>query len=106
VEYALVNGLIEPGRAVPAEYLRGYQAAVNQLIDKLLGGARMSQRAAAEAMIATPDLSQATWGLYASRVIESQFNGRGIRVAVLDTGMDLNHPDFAGRSITHQSFMR
>ena len=66
----------------------------------------MSQRTVAEALITAPDLSQATWGLYASRVVESQFSGRGIRVAVLDTGMDLNHPDFAGRSITHQSFIR
>jgi hypothetical protein len=49
----------------------------------LLGGARVSQRAVSEAMIATPDLSQATWGLYASRVVESRFSGRGIRVAVL-----------------------
>jgi len=106
VEYVLANGLIEPGRAVPAEYLRGYQGAVNQLIDGLLGGARVSQRAVAEAVITAPDLSQATWGLYASRVVESQFSGRGIRVAVLDTGMDLNHSDFAARSITHQSFIQ
>jgi hypothetical protein len=57
VEYVLANGLIEPGRAVPAEYLRGYQAAVNQLIDGLLGGARVSQRAVAEAVITAPELS-------------------------------------------------
>jgi subtilisin family serine protease len=106
VEYVLANGLIEPGRAAPAEYLRGYQAAVNQLIDGLVGGAHVSQRAATPAVMTTPDLSQATWGLYASRVLESQFSGRGIRVAVLDTGMDLNHPDFAGRSIMAQSFIR
>ena len=33
------------------------------------------------------------------------FSGRGIRVAVLDTGLDLQHPDFVGRSITAQSFI-
>jgi subtilisin family serine protease len=106
VEYALADGLIEPGRAASADYLRGYQAAVNQLIDGLLGGARVSQRGVVGAAIAAPDLSQATWGLYAARVVESQFSGRGIRVAVLDTGMDLNHPDFAGRVITGQSFIQ
>jgi len=28
-----------------------------------------------------------------------------VKIAVLDTGMDLNHPDFAGRVITAQSFV-
>ena len=30
--------------------------------------------------------------------------GQGIRIAVLDTGLDLSHPDFAGRSIETKSF--
>jgi subtilisin family serine protease len=104
MEYILADGLMEPGRIIPAEYLRGYQTAVNQLIDGLLGGG--SVRAVPEAVMAAPDLSQATWGLYASRVVESRFSGRGIRIAVLDTGMDLNHPDFASRNIIHQSFIQ
>ena len=41
----------------------------------------------------------ATWGLVKCRVPLSLRSGAGIRVAVLDTGMDLGHPDFAGRSI-------
>jgi subtilisin family serine protease len=39
----------------------------------------------------------ATWGLAACRVPPSTRSGAGIRVAVLDTGMDMGHPDFAGR---------
>ena len=35
----------------------------------------------------------------------SSFTGKGIRVAVLDTGMDLKHPDFKGRSIRRASFI-
>jgi subtilisin len=31
--------------------------------------------------------------------------GGGIKVAVLDTGMDLGHPDFVGRSFTSASFV-
>lgn len=46
-----------------------------------------------------------TWGLRASGVDRSQATGSAIRVAVLDTGLDLDHPDFAGRSITARSFV-
>jgi subtilisin len=51
------------------------------------------------------DESQATWGLQATKVVGSSRTGRGIRVAVLDTGFDEQHPDFAGRSITPRSFV-
>jgi len=46
-----------------------------------------------------------TWGLSACRVPQSQFSGKGIKVAVLDTGFDLGHPEFAGRSFVTNSFV-
>jgi subtilisin family serine protease len=46
-----------------------------------------------------------TWGLRATAVDATTATGAGIRVAVLDTGFDLEHPDFAGRAITSQSFV-
>jgi hypothetical protein len=49
--------------------------------------------------------AHATWGLQTTRVTRSRFTGRGVRVAILDTGLDLQHPDFAGRSIVSQSFV-
>lgn len=51
------------------------------------------------------DAAAATWGLDATGVLGSEFDGSGIRVAVLDTGIDLGHPDFAGRRIITQSFV-
>jgi subtilisin family serine protease len=51
------------------------------------------------------DESQNTWGLQATKVVQSRFSGRGIKVAVLDTGLDLQHPDFSGRHITAASFV-
>jgi len=45
-----------------------------------------------------------TWGLNACRVPMSAFNGTGIRVAVLDTGFDVGHPEFAGRSFVTSTF--
>ncbi|HEX6364051.1 MAG TPA: S8 family serine peptidase [Albitalea sp.] len=46
-----------------------------------------------------------TWGLARCKVPPSVRSGAGIRVAVLDTGMDIAHPDFAGRLVTAQSFV-
>jgi subtilisin family serine protease len=60
------------------------------------------------------DESKATWGLQILNVANSPFSGRGVKVAVLDTGMDLNmepdgtiryHPDFEGRKISQASFV-
>lgn len=47
----------------------------------------------------------ATWGLVRCKVPPSVRSGVGIKVAVLDTGLDLGHPDFAGRLIVSQSFV-
>jgi subtilisin len=51
------------------------------------------------------DTEQATWGLDATRVPSSPYSGRGIRVAILDTGLDLRHPDLAERTIAVRSFV-
>jgi subtilisin len=49
--------------------------------------------------------SQAAWGIGATRVEQSAYSGAGIKIAVLDTGFDLAHPDFAGRVIAMRSFV-
>ena len=51
------------------------------------------------------DTPSSTYGLKATNVISSRFTGAGIKVAVLDSGMDLNHPDFKGRVIQHSVFV-
>ncbi|WP_173922994.1 S8 family serine peptidase [Agromyces sp. Marseille-P2726] len=50
------------------------------------------------------------WGLKAVRAIPpilhtAPWTGAGMRIAVLDTGIDLEHPDFAGRIIASESFI-
>lgn len=87
---------------LPLEYLRGYRDAINHLYDQLTGTGAVEGE---EALIAFQDTAQFTWGLQATRVNTSRFSGQGVRVAVLDTGLDLQHPDVRGRRIVNQSFI-
>ncbi len=83
-----------------AEYLRGFRAAVDRIAADLGGREEDADDDELEA-----EVLGATWGLRACRVPQSTRSGAGIRLAVLDTGLDLNHPDFAGRPITAASFV-
>ncbi|MDB5886234.1 MAG: putative in family peptidase [Polaromonas sp.] len=51
------------------------------------------------------DTAALTWGLQASKVATSNFTGNGIKVAILDTGLALAHPDFVGRPMVSKSFI-
>ncbi|MCU0547600.1 MAG: S8 family serine peptidase [Oscillatoriaceae cyanobacterium Prado104] len=92
--YAINDGL-------SADYLRGYRDAVNHLYEK----ATDTEAAESQAKECFADDLGSTWGLKATKVMNSQLTGKDIKVAVLDTGLDLLHPDFAGRSIVSQSFV-
>lgn len=83
------------------EYLRGFVSAA-ETIARDLKGEMPTPESEEEAAAAT----SATWGLIACKVSTSSYNGLGIKVAVLDTGMDLGHPDFARRSFTSETFVR
>ncbi|MDX3662303.1 S8 family serine peptidase [Streptomyces sp. ID05-26A] len=60
---------------------------------------------AAEAEVQAVDESVLTWGLQAVGADVSTATGKGIKIAVLDTGWEKNHPDFTGRAITTKSFI-
>lgn len=51
------------------------------------------------------DTGDTTWGVKATNILGSNSTGSGIKVAVLDTGMELGHPDFTGRNIQHSVFV-
>jgi subtilisin family serine protease len=92
--YAIEDGL-------SPEYLRGYRDAVDNLYQK----ATTEEIEAIQKKECFADDIKFTWGLKATKVKDSLLTGSEIKVAVLDTGMDLLHPDFAGRSIVSQSFV-
>jgi hypothetical protein len=108
VQNALTEGgpveAIEPEYFVFAEsseFLRGFASATSTMARELgvrtdLGGAE--EEVDAEAL-------GATWGLKRCKVPPSVRSGVGIKVAVLDTGMDGGHPDFAGRIVSGQTFV-
>jgi subtilisin family serine protease len=85
----------------PGEYLRGFLRAA-ETIAKDLGGVGPTPAAHSEEQVL---VLGATWGLIACKVPPSSRNGSGIKVAVLDTGFDLGHPDFAGRPVVSATFV-
>lgn len=97
---------LEPERIARAvggtpDYVRGWRDAVDAMSGKLL-----EQTAPpAVAMAAAEVAATATWGLIATNVLNSSLSGQGIRIAILDTGLDLSHPDFAGRQIETKNFV-
>lgn len=85
--------------AAGSEYLRGFLAAANT-IARDLKGVPVPEPEEVEA-----EVLGATWGLIRCKVPPSSRSGVGIKVAVLDTGMDLGHPDFSGRPMTTNTFV-
>src|SRR4051794_18965065 len=99
---------VEPERVLYAiderppslEYVRGFRDGVSCLYDALKAGGPDD---AADPGFSDND--SFTWGLQATQASVSSQTGADIAVAILDTGFDLAHPDFAGRSIVSQSFV-
>ncbi len=86
-----------------SSYVEGYRDGVADLAGRIVGTG--GGGGAAPAPPPFEDTAAATWGIQAVQAMTSPFTGRGVRVAVLDTGLDLEHPDFAGRAITSESFV-
>jgi len=110
------NGaILEPERVVHVldedfgSYLQGYKDAINHIASKYGKGGYPGQEENDELEAGIQALG-ATYGLKNTKVVVSlpwrqRFTGKNIKVAVLDTGLDLAHPDFAGRHIFSRSFV-
>jgi subtilisin family serine protease len=101
VTEAYLQNFATQGAKTSGDYLRGFLQAA-EMIAKEFGydGERSTVDEQEEAQALG-----VTWGLSACRVPPSSRSGLGIKVAVLDTGMDTGHADFAGRAIMGASFV-
>jgi subtilisin len=93
-EYFMFASQINPG-----DYLRGVLRTAEMIYEDLGQGAAVAPGEVSAAVAGV------TWGLVACKVPPSSLNGSGIKVAVLDTGFDLGHPEFAGRSFVTNTFV-
>jgi len=84
-----------------AEFIRGFASAANAIARDYQDA---SSSVSSENEFNTKGAG-ATWGLVACGVSQSSRSGEGIKVAVLDTGMDLGHLDFANRRIISETFV-
>jgi hypothetical protein len=91
--------------SISAEYLRGYRDAAADLYQHAASGATAPDAEAEAERVPLADTADFTWGLSATMVPTSTSDGSTIALAVLDTGFDLAHPDFAGRPVIAQSFV-
>lgn len=85
-----------------AEFLRGYKSAVDDIYSKVAPGAK----GATLKSVLYQDDAAASWGIHAVNVLASKYTGKGVNLAILDTGFNLKHPDFAGRVVSSKSFVR
>ncbi len=88
------------------EYVQGYMDGVQDLGGRLGASAvRAGTVAGSPGAQSFRDTARLTWGIQATGADRSSATGAGVKVAVLDTGFDSAHPDFADREVTMESFV-
>jgi subtilisin family serine protease len=90
------------------DYLRGYRDGVNSLLEdysKLEGELLQEDKVLGELRRKFTDDAKVSWGIKATKVLDSQYTGKGINIAVLDTGLYKKHIDLKGRKITTRKFV-
>lgn len=95
-----LSGLSKASESDVSSYLKGFLRATEVLANDLQGN--VEQPPFDEEVMG--QVLGNTWGLVATRVPPSARTGIGIKVAVLDTGFSIGHPDFIGRPIVSQTF--
>ncbi|MEU8652516.1 S8 family serine peptidase [Streptomyces sp. NPDC048737] len=97
-ERMVYASVITAPQQAPAEFFPAYRSDEETV-------ERHTKAEMAVAQGPAPDEQKLTWGLQAIRAGLSSLTGRGVKIAVLDTGVDTGHPDLAGRIEDTASFV-
>lgn len=107
----------EPERYVYAigatDYMRGYKDGVTDLYEKFSSGennGNTSSDTSTESVMAElrksfKDDTLSSWGVKAIKAINSTLTGKGVRIAILDTGVFKDHQDLQGRNVKTKKFV-
>jgi subtilisin len=99
----------EPERYVYAlpdsfeEFMRGYKSAVDDIFNRVTSKGKSH---VIKGTASYQDDAIASWGIHATNILSTQYSGKGVNVAILDTGFNLKHSDFVGRTIISKSFIK
>nr|CBM43228.1 serine protease [uncultured organism] len=85
------------------DYARGWFDGVNDARLRTMPGGQIGELV--QPGTAAINERDFTWGLQAVGVPGNRFTGRGIRIAILDTGIDLIHPEMGRRVAGSRSFV-
>jgi subtilisin family serine protease len=86
-------------------WLSGYRAGVNAMYDSILAQDASTAGTGPQRPVSYVDGPTESWGLQAVGTSAEKVTGLGVRVAILDTGIDEGHPSFNGRIAGAQSFV-
>jgi subtilisin family serine protease len=95
-----LGSVVQAPERARGDFLRGFMSAAEAIAKEMIEATQPRLEVEEEALV-----MGATWGLVACKVPPSSRSGVGIKVAVLDTGFDLGHPDFVGRPIVSAQFV-
>lgn len=86
-------------------WVRGYRDGVNAVCDRISAEDASPAGQGPQVSVGFVDGPAASWGLQAIGASRGDATGRGIRVAVLDTGISKDHPSLSARITDTQSFV-
>jgi|JI6StandDraft_1071083.scaffolds.fasta_scaffold04573_3 subtilisin len=83
------------------DFLTGYKSAVDDLYNRLV----KKEGTDKPVLFQQQSDKNNSWGINATNLHTSKYTGKGVKIAILDTGLKTDHPDFAGRTIETYSFI-